>query len=193
MADIDPDFARLADRLIQSAHDLEVWADKIIVESYLAIAKSVVRNNPLWSGQSRLNWTAAVSRTRPPKRFVNVPRSNMSIRNNKLRGRTSGSEKDIKPDGRVALTSIVVAMAPIKQISRSYKNPIPPSRRIPRSHDVSRKKFPKPPAIWLSNSTPYIAKLWTGAWPTNPGNTMASQLRVGMAIAAGATGIKFRF
>lgn len=187
----DIDFDKFVTRVLQQAHHIEVTADEIVVEAFVAIGKSVIRHNPLWSGQSKLNWTASVSRTLPRKRFVNVARSNAKVGKRKggykgFVGGREGSTFNIKFDRRTALTAGLVATKAVEHVARTYKHPIQPQLAL---HGLSSTVSGdvKPPSIYLSNSIKYIGKLWSGVWPTNP-RTLRSELLVGNSVVHGGTG-----
>lgn len=161
MGRIDPEFLRFSKRIMRHARSVEERTDQLVEVAFLLIARSVIWHNPIWSGQSTLNWTAAISRTVPPPRFVNVPRSNVKAR--------QGRKVDIVVDTQVAMTANVVAYAAVKEVARGYKHPRKPSEALPRPMDVmQRASAIRPPALYLSNSIDYVPKLWSGTWPSNP-------------------------
>jgi len=159
----DPAIDLFAKRIANHAKRVEQQADQLVVVAFGIIAERVITKNPLWSGQSKLNWTAAVSRRKPPRRFVNVERKNLRIKKNRIVGRTEGGRSDIVFSQKTANTANKVAISAAIIVSRSYRHPQPPSIDINRPRSTK-----KPPSIWLSNSLTYAPKLWTGRWRSNP-------------------------
>lgn len=163
-------FAKRMDR--RADHMLRM-VDRMVVGAFHAIADQVFLNNPVWSSQSVVNWTASIGH-RPKTRLVNVDRSNVGIKNNKLVGSASeGNMNNIRVhnSGRDNIAQLARFQAALtaKDVASTYKRP----KRTSKS----------PKSIWLTNSISYTAKLWTGAWPTNP-RTLSS------TIDAGASSLK---
>lgn len=156
------------------AKNIEKNTDVLVRAAFLRIAQAVIIHNPVWSGQSTLNWTAAVSRTLPSPKFVNVPRSNVKAR--------EGGQVDILVDATVVATANVVAFSTVKAIAAGYKHPRIPSNALPRPSDVAKpSSVVRPPSLYLSNSISYAPKLWSGTWPSNP-RTLKGELRAANAV-----------
>jgi hypothetical protein len=193
MPDIDREFVVFAKRLMRHKKSIEQKTDDLVKEVFLTIAKRVTTHSPVWSGQSVLNWTAAISKSKPRARFVNVSRSNSRVarrtvtkrltngvkrRRNlrKVSGGREGNRSNINFDKHVALTSRKVAMGGIKAVVSTYENPSKPSSALPRATDVIRStRAMKTPALFLSNNLSYTAKLWSGGWKSNT-HTLKSEV-----------------
>lgn len=174
MGEIDPEFLRFGKAIMQRARNIEKNTDILVREAFQFIARAVIIHNPVWSGQSTLNWTAAVSHTLPPRRFVNIPRSNVKAR--------EGGQVDILVDATVVATANVVAFAAVKVIAAQYQHPQKPSSALPRALDVQQAlTVIRPPSLYLSNSISYAPKLWSGTWPSNP-RTLKGELRAANAV-----------
>ncbi len=199
MPEIDRDFVVFAKRLMRHKKSIEQKTDQLVKDTFLTIARSVTMHNPVASGQSVLNWTAAISTKKPKARFVNVDRTNTRIakrtthkkladgvtRRRKLRrvsGGKQGAIGSIQFDRRIATTSRVVAFAAIKDVVSTFSNPSKPSSALPRPTDVIRRTSAmSPPALFLSNHIKYSGKLWSGSWKSNP-RTLASEVNAAKVV-----------
>ena len=177
----------LAQSIMNHAEDIQRGADKLVVDTYIAIARMVVIQTPLWSGQAKLNWTASIGLKRPPKRFVNVQRTNVRLRKDsktggkKVSGGRQGNRSNILYDPRTAMTARATSLSAIESVASSYKHPIAPSNALPRNFDVRRKSvgIRSTPALYLRNSLDYIGDLWDGTNRKNP-RTLDSTLDFGV-------------
>ncbi len=153
-----------AKRMDKRAETLEVKVDKMMVNAFNAIADQVFLSNPVWSSQSVVNWTASIGH-RPLRRLINVDRSNVGLRGNKVTGsRKEGDQSNITVHADIAEMARFQASAAAKAVSATYKR-------------TSKTKTPK--ALWLTNNISYTKKLWSGSWPSNP-RTLASTIDAGV-------------
>jgi len=157
MPGTDP-LEKFADRMEARAKSVERKVQALVVEAFNLIATQIFLYNPVWSGQSVVNWTASIGMS-PKVRRVNVDRSNVGIANNKVTGSGGeGNKSNITPHHAEAAMAAITAGQTALAVAQQYK----------------ASKSGVNPAIWLSNSISYTPKLWTGGWPSNAGRTLAS-------------------
>jgi hypothetical protein len=180
----DGTFDAFAHRIVLRAQHVEKRADYLVVRAFKNVAQSVILHNPYWSGQSRMNWTAAIAKSIPPRRFVGLPRSNT--------GDAEGTQKTINRDEHGftdsqgnehsigLLESIHITQKAAYAIANTYKHPSRPQKNL-KGIGLGTKRAP---SIYLSNSISYVGKLWSGAWPSNP-RTLKSEVESALSKLRG--------
>lgn len=188
MPQVDPKFDNLAIALLNRAFALERNMDKLVRDVFITISRRVITHTPLWSGQAKLNWTASVGARKPAQRFVNVARTNISIKGGKSSGGNQGHRGNISFDPTIAATANVTAIRGMLTVATRYYDPIRPSRKLPpvksgrsRSLPSRSRRGKKPPKLFLSNSLDYASKLWSGSWPSNP-RTLEQEVQAGVSV-----------
>ena len=133
-----------AKRMKRRASHLLRTTERMVPVAFKAIADQVFLNNPVWSSQSVINWTASIGRS-PKVRLVNVDKS--GSRN------AEGGTRNITIHDKIAQMARFEASMAAHDVADTYQRP--------KRNSKARK------SIWLSNRISYTPDLWTGAWPTN--------------------------